>query len=97
MARLRAGLAAENKTWLLEELSAFISGAGAPPDQNETAVRLGIPAATLRTHLRRLRGRYREALRAEVANTISSARPEDIDEELRHLGRVLITGVRHPG
>ena len=96
MTRLRAGLAAENKVGLLEKLSPFISGAGAPPDQAETAARLGIPPATLRTHIRRLRGRYREALRAEVAHTISSAQPEDVEEELRRLGRVLIAGMERP-
>lgn len=90
MEHLRVSFVAENKAWLLDELSPFISGAGPAPDQEQTAARLGIPPATLRSHLRRLRGRYREALRAEIAATISSSRPEDIDEELRHLGRVLI-------
>jgi RNA polymerase sigma-70 factor (ECF subfamily) len=35
----------------------------------------------------RLRQRFRELLRAEVANTVD--RPEDIDGELRHLISVL--------
>ena len=97
MAHLRASFVAENKAWLLEELSSFLSGGGPPPDQEETAARLGIPPATLRTHLRRLHRRYRKALRAEVAATIFSSRPEDIDEELRHLGRVLLAGIAPSG
>ena len=31
----------------------------------------------------RLRGRYRELLRDEIAHTVST--PEDVDEEVRHL------------
>ncbi len=96
-ARLRTTFTAEGKARWFEELSPFLSGVGPPPEQGQTADRLGISSATLRTPLRRLRGRYREALRAEVAHTVSSSRPEDIDEELRHLSRVLIAGVQRPG
>ena len=59
-----------------------------PPNQEEVAARLGMPIATLRTHLHRLRQRYRECLRAEVAQTVSS--PGQIDEEMRYLYRVLM-------
>ena len=43
---------------------------------------LGVPIATLRTWLWRLRQRYREALRMEVASTVSD--PSDVDQELHN-------------
>jgi len=43
----------------------------------------------LRTWLWRLRQRYRDLLRTEVANTVSD--PTDVDEELRYLHRILMT------
>ena len=87
LAQLRADLAAEGKERLYDELQVFVTGAGALPDQAETAARLGIPFATLRTHIRRLRERYRDVLRAEVARTVAT--PADVDDELRHLCAVL--------
>ncbi len=47
------------------------------------AERLGVSAATLRVTVHRLRQRYREILRSEVARTVGS--PAEIDEEIRHL------------
>ena len=85
--RLRADMAAEGKERLYEELQVFVTGAGPLPDQAETAARLGLPFATLRTHIRRLRERYRDALRAEVGRTVATA--AEVDDELRHLWEVL--------
>ena len=42
-----------------------------------------MPVETLRSHLARLRARYREVLRAEIANTVSNA--GDVEGEIRHL------------
>ena len=58
------------------------------PSQEETAARLQMPVETLRSHLSRLRARYRELLREEVARTIAIT--DDVDEELRHLCGILI-------
>jgi RNA polymerase sigma factor (sigma-70 family) len=85
--QLRVEMAAEGKERLYDELQVFVTGAGALPDQSETAARLGIPFATLRTHIRRLRERYRDVLRAEVARTLAT--PAEVDDELRHLCAVL--------
>jgi DNA-directed RNA polymerase specialized sigma24 family protein len=80
---------AEGKAEWLEELRPFVAGGStALPDQEQAATRLGVPIATLRTWLSRLRQRYRESLRAEVASTISD--PADIDPELRHLYQILM-------
>lgn len=87
--QLRDAFAAEGKAQWLEEMRPFVAGGSAtPPRQDEAATRLGIPVATLRTSLMRLRQRYREALRDEVARTVSD--PAEVDEELQYLYRILI-------
>ena len=86
--QLQDAFAAEGKTPWLEEMRPFVAGgSGTPPPQDEVAARLGIPVATLRTSLMRLRQRYREALRSEVAATVSD--PAEVDEELQYLYRIL--------
>jgi DNA-directed RNA polymerase specialized sigma24 family protein len=79
---------AEGKTASLEILRPFVAGGGKTPiSQEEAAARLKVPIATLRTWLSRLRQRYRETLRMEVAHTVSD--PADIDQELHYLYQVL--------
>ena len=85
---LQNAFVAEGKAEWLEELRPFVAGGSiTPPNQEEAAARLGVPIATLRTWLSRLRQRYREALRSEVASTVSD--PADVDQELRHLYQIL--------
>jgi RNA polymerase sigma-70 factor (ECF subfamily) len=87
--QMQSKLAAEGKAQWLSELRPFVDGAGAtPPDQQDVAERLGVPIATLRTWLARLRHRYREILRAEVASTVSD--PASVDQELRYLHQILM-------
>ena len=79
---------AEGKAESLEMLRPFVAGGGlTPPNQEEAARKLGIPIATLRTWVSRLRQRYREALRKEIASTVSD--PADVDQELRYLYQIL--------
>jgi hypothetical protein len=47
-----------------------------------------VPVETLRSHLSRLRARYRETLRGEIARTVRD--DQDVDDELRYLCQVLI-------
>jgi RNA polymerase sigma-70 factor (ECF subfamily) len=71
-------------------LRPFVAGGGKTPlNQEEAAQKLGVPIATLRTWLSRLRQRYREALRTEVAGTVSD--PSDVDQELHYLYQILTT------
>lgn len=87
--RLHTAFVGEGKGQLLEELKPFVVGGSAtPPNQQETAARLDLPISTLRTHLQRLRQRYRDALRLEVARTVS--KPAEVDEELQYLYRILM-------
>ncbi len=87
---LQNAFVAEGKAEWLEELRPFVAGGSVtPPNQEEAAARLGVPIATLRTWLSRLRQRYRESLRMEVASTVSD--PADVDQELQYLYRILMT------
>jgi RNA polymerase sigma factor (sigma-70 family) len=78
------------KARLFDALKPFLTGGVGLPSQDEVAMRLGISIDTLRSHLSRLRVRYRELLREEVTRTIGIS--EDVDEELRHLCGILTTG-----
>ncbi len=87
---LSDALNAEGKSRWLEELKLFLAGgADALPNQEEVAQRMDVPVATLRTWISRLRQRYRDALRAEVARTVTNA--DEIDEELKYLHRLLVS------
>ena len=86
--RLQNEFVAEGKAESLEELRPFVAGGSiTPPNQEQAAARLGVPIATLRTWLSRLRQRFRESLRAEVASTVADS--ADVDGELRHLYQIL--------
>jgi RNA polymerase sigma-70 factor (ECF subfamily) len=78
----------EGKRDWFDALRPFVAGGTAQrPDQEEVAARLGTSVDNLRVSLSRLRQRYRHALRAEVASTVSD--PKDIDNELHYLYQVL--------
>jgi RNA polymerase sigma-70 factor (ECF subfamily) len=85
---LRQELQTEGKVKLFEQLSSFLTGGNLIPSYDEVSARTGLPRATVKTHVHRLRLRYREIIRAEIARTVSS--PEEIDEELRYLCNILI-------
>jgi RNA polymerase sigma factor (sigma-70 family) len=86
-AALRREYGAINKAALFEELKSFIWGDKASASYAEIGSRLKLTEGAVKVAVHRLRGRFRELLRAEVAHTVLS--PEDIDGELRHLIAVL--------
>ncbi len=53
----------------------------------ELAVKLGVSEGAVKSVVHRLRQRYRELLRDEIAQTVAG--PSEVDEELRHLFVVL--------
>jgi RNA polymerase sigma-70 factor (ECF subfamily) len=86
--RLGADYKGESKENLFKELRAFLGGgAGPPPPYADLAVRLRMTESTLRSHVARLRARYREVLHAEVRRTVETE--AQAQEELRVLLRVL--------
>jgi len=79
---LREEFNAADKGRLFEELKGFIWG-DKSTSYAEIAGQLNLSEGAVKVTVHRLRHRFRELLRAEVAHTV--ARPEDIDGELRHL------------
>jgi DNA-directed RNA polymerase specialized sigma24 family protein len=87
--RLAAAYQAEGKGDLFDSLQTFVAAGAEPlPSYSELATRLAATESTIRSHVTRLRGRYREILRAEVRRTVDTE--SQVDEELRELLRVLI-------
>ncbi len=81
---------AAGKAQILVALKPFLVGGPASlPSQEQMAVQLGLPPATLRKSLLGLRQRYRELLRLAVARTVSN--PADVDGELHYLYRLLLS------
>jgi len=63
-------------------LEQYLPG-GSSPLQSETAERLGISVGALKVEIHRLKKRYAEAMRTEVARTVSHE--DEIDSEIQYL------------
>ena len=79
--KLRADSQADGKGELFEALKGSLTGD--EPARSETAARLGMTEGAVKVAVHRLRQRYRELLRTEIAQTVTD--PSDIDDEMRHL------------
>jgi RNA polymerase sigma-70 factor (ECF subfamily) len=83
MARLRQEFVAADRTGEFERLKSFLTADRDTIPYAELAVTLGQPEGALRVAVHRLRRRFRELFRLEIAQTVAS--PAEIDSELRHL------------
>ena len=91
LARLKEKYAIGPKARVFNALKPYLTGeASNLAGHEEIASSLGVPVDTLRSYLLRMRTNYRARLREEVARTVAQA--EDVEEELRHLYRVLVEG-----
>lgn len=79
---VRAGKGAQ-----FELLKTFLYGEKSALSQTEIGAQLGLSESAVKSAVHRLRQRYREVLRQEVAHTVAS--PADVEDELRHLLKVL--------
>lgn len=87
MEQLRAEFAKAGEERKFEALEVFLSGEKRPASHEEVAVKLNLSEGAVRVAIHRLRQRYGELLRKEIAATL--ANPQDVDDELRHLLAVL--------
>jgi RNA polymerase sigma factor (sigma-70 family) len=85
--QLRAEYAAKDRLPHFEALKHFLAGASRQTGYHDAARALGISEATAKVAAHRMRKRYRELLRAEIAQTVE--RPQDVDDEIRDLFAVL--------
>ncbi|MDA1051399.1 MAG: hypothetical protein O3C40_13085 [Planctomycetota bacterium] len=83
MERLHVEFEAAGKTQLFEELKGFIIGDHAGTTYDDVARRLNMTEGAAKMAASRMRRRYRELLREEIAQTVNG--PEEVDEEIRDL------------
>jgi RNA polymerase sigma-70 factor (ECF subfamily) len=83
VSRLREEFISAGRSALFSELKIFLTGEKRAGGYAELAAKLQTSEAALKMSVSRMRQRYGELLRSEIANTVSS--PDDVDEELRSL------------
>lgn len=77
----------EGRTELFSELNPCLVGERANQPYADLAVKLGVSEGTVKSAVHRMRQRYRQLLREEIAHTV--AEPGEVDAELGHLMSVL--------
>lgn len=90
MERLRTEYAAKHRLPYFDTLKQFLAGASQAVSYAEAARTLGISETNAKVAAHRMRQRYREMLRAEIAQTVE--RPDEVEEEIRDLFAVLGRG-----
>ena len=81
--RLREEYVRDGKENLFEQLKPTLTEASRTVRYAEIAVRLGTTEGAVKVAVHRLRQRYREVLRAEIAGTVAT--PGEVDDEIRSL------------
>lgn len=82
LSRLREEFIRSGKAADFERLQAYLSGRSEAP-YAQLAAELGSTEGALRVAVHRFRKRYRDLLKAEIAETVAT--PEETDEEIRYL------------
>jgi RNA polymerase sigma-70 factor (ECF subfamily) len=83
MERLGANYAAAGKRELFDELRPLLLTEGSSESYRKAAGPLELSEGAVKVAVHRLRQRFREAVRAEIAQTVAT--PAEVDEELRCL------------
>ena len=87
MTRLRAEYSAAGKARQFDRLQGMVTGDTEDARYETLAAEMGVSAGAVRMSVHRLRRKYRQMLRAEIAETVST--PEEIDEKIRFLMSVV--------
>jgi RNA polymerase sigma factor (sigma-70 family) len=72
-----------NNAIIFETLSPFLVGEPSPGSYAKVAATLGMQESNVKVLVHRLRSRFRDLLRKEIAQTVRT--PQEVDAELRHL------------
>jgi len=83
LARLHEESVHAGKSWIFDRLKVFLTGEQPAVSSGQLAAELQMTAGALKVAVHRLRGRYRELLRAEIGQTVAD--PEEIEQEIRDL------------
>ena len=87
LARLKEEYASSGRLHLFDQLKEELTGGETCHSHAEIGRQLGMTPGAVKVAAHRLRKRYRECLRAEIANTLAD--PDEVDEEIRHLFQAL--------
>jgi RNA polymerase sigma-70 factor (ECF subfamily) len=87
MARLQTEYVEADKHSLFDQLRSHLQGDRSGPAYAVIAAQCGLSEGAVKVAAHRMRYRYGELLREEIARTVSSS--EEVDEELRYLIRVI--------
>lgn len=83
LARLREEFVADGKAGQFDDLKFTLTGGRGDTPYAELATKFGSTEGAVKVTVHRLRQRYRDVLRAQIAETVESA--AEVEEELRHL------------
>lgn len=83
MTRLETELAGMSKQKLFDTLKVYLAGKGTSVPYRDVATQLNMTEDAVKAVVYRMRRRYREILRAEIAQTVATS--DQIDEEIRGL------------
>jgi RNA polymerase sigma-70 factor (ECF subfamily) len=89
LARLRDEYTQAGRLELFEALQPSLTGSPGGPGYAELGRQVGLSEGTVAVAMHRMRRRYGEFLREEIASTVAT--PEEADDELRHLLKVVST------
>jgi RNA polymerase sigma factor (sigma-70 family) len=89
MTQLRTECVAAGKERLFEYLKTYLEAQETPPPYSEIASGLGLTEGAVRVAVHRLRQRYGELVRRQIAQTVAG--PAEVEEELRELFAALTT------
>lgn len=85
--QLRAECSVEGNELSFDILKTFLTGARPEATYAELALPLGLTEAALKMRVQRLRKRYGELIRSEIARLVAD--PAEVEEELRYLLQVM--------
>jgi RNA polymerase sigma factor (sigma-70 family) len=84
LARLKVeSVVLEGEPAVFNKLKQFLTGSVAAATYGQVAADLGMTEGAVKVAVHRLRRRYRQLLREEIAQTLAS--PEEVDDEIRYL------------
>jgi len=85
--RLQEEFTAAGKTVQFHGLSVFLGAEGSAEEYDALAARLGLTRGAVAVAVHRLRQRYRDLVRAEIAHTVTTQ--TEVDDEMRYLLEVI--------
>jgi RNA polymerase sigma factor (sigma-70 family) len=85
--KMREEFIVSGKAELFEAIKLHLWSEGAATSYSQLAVQLNMTVVAVKVTVHRLRHRYRDLLRAEIAHTV--AKPGEVDDEIRHLIQVM--------